>query len=139
MNLYKLHSNPKKLNLYNELSDVIMTDEGFVKFGKFEKLGFTLHRDDDKPSFIAFNPIQLTWFKNGKMHRDGDNPSMITDAGLYWHKHGDLHRDDGPAVISKNGVCKYYWSGAFVKSEYISQEEAKKLIDYYTKEAKSKK
>lgn len=41
------------------------------------------------------------WYKNGKLHRNGDLPAIIyTDGSQFWLKNGKYHRDDGPARIS---------------------------------------
>jgi hypothetical protein len=56
----------------------------------------------------------LNWFKNGKLHRDGDKPSNIwSDGTLWWFKNGKPHRDgDLPAYIGSDGILQWYKNGA---------------------------
>jgi protein associated with RNAse G/E len=44
------------------------------------------------------------WYKNGKLHRDRDEPAVIkADGSRWWYKDGKYHRDgDEPAVIYAN-------------------------------------
>ena len=55
---------------------------------------------DDTPEIIKVKK----WFKDGKLHRDGDLPAVITSDGTrIWYRHGKRHRDgDLPAVIVIN-------------------------------------
>ena len=62
-----------------------------------------LHRDGDQPAKICAN----------KLHRDGDRPAIICVNGYKaYFKEGLLHRDgDEPAVIRENGDKEYYKHG----------------------------
>ena len=55
----------------------------------------------------------LEWYKNGKLHRDGDLPAAIdADGTLHWYKNGEPHRDDNkPAVIRADGTLEWYKNG----------------------------
>lgn len=60
-----------------------------------------LHRDGDLPARIWPDGLQ-EWFKNGKKHRDGDLPAFISSSGLVkkWYIRGHLHREGNlPAII----------------------------------------
>lgn len=50
------------------------------------------------------------WYKDGELHRDGDQPAIIYDDGSrYWYQHGQVHRDaDKPAVICADGYQAWY-------------------------------
>jgi hypothetical protein len=53
------------------------------------------------------------WRMNGVVHRDGDQPAIITEDGdMYWYSHG-LRLDDGdqPAIILRNGKKYWYFHG----------------------------
>lgn len=68
-----------------------------------------LHRDGDQPSKIDANGGQY-WYKNGLRHRDGDQPAMVCSNGdQCWYKNGLLHRDgDLPAIVRANGDTCWY-------------------------------
>ena len=70
------------------------------------------HRENDQPAVITSNGSKH-WFKNGKIHRDNDQPGLIYSNGIkYWYKDGDLHRDnDQPAIIFYSGVQRWYKDG----------------------------
>ena len=43
----------------------------------------------------------LIWYKDGEIHRDGDQPAMFQDKkGKIWYKDGKKHRDVGPAFLN---------------------------------------
>jgi hypothetical protein len=57
-------------------------------------------------SLINGNVISKCWHKNGKIHREGDVPAVITynfkekESKRMWYKKGRIHRDgDNPAQI----------------------------------------
>ena len=70
------------------------------------------HREGDQPAIIWANGIQY-WYKEGKMHRDGDQPAIIFVNGTQrWYKEGNLHRDgDKPAIIFANGNQEWWKEG----------------------------
>ena len=70
-----------------------------------------LHRDGDLPAIVWKNGGK-EWYKNGKYHRDGDLPAIeYADGDKYWWKNGKLHRDgDLPAIeYAKGKKYKKYW------------------------------
>jgi hypothetical protein len=71
-----------------------------------------LHRDGDLPALIWADGSQY-WFKHGKLHRDGDLPAQIHSNGTQlWYQHGKLHRDgDLPAAICSIGTQSWYQHG----------------------------
>jgi hypothetical protein len=71
-----------------------------------------LHRDGDLPARI-FTDGANYWYKEGKCHRDGDLPARIFAAGTKsWYKKGKQHRDgDLPAVILASGDQYWYKEG----------------------------
>ena len=58
---------------------------------------------------IRFTAGDKEWYKEGKLHRDGDLPAVIwADGDKEWYKEGKWHRDgDLPAVIQADG--RQYW------------------------------
>lgn len=54
------------------------------------------------------------WHKEGKLHRDGDKPTIIGGDGTQkWLQNGIPHRDPelGPAVIYPDGEVEYWIEG----------------------------
>ena len=49
------------------------------------------------------------WYKDGKRHRDGDEPAIIeSDGKLFYYKNGKQHRGNGlPAIICADGEVFY--------------------------------
>ena len=94
----------------------IVTQEEIRKhFIRYDELGNTLingkyHSVDDKPIIIN---NKMTWYKNGIIHRGGDQPSIIDQGSRYWYKNGVLHRDfDLPAmIIYPSGNKRWYKNG----------------------------
>ena len=70
------------------------------------------HREEDQPAVICANG-HLLWYKKGKHHRDGDQPAVFyADGTQKWLKEGKLHRDgDQPAIFFSNGFQKWYKEG----------------------------
>ena len=68
-----------------------------------------LHREGDQPAIIQADGSQ-EWFKEGKLNRDGDKPAKIEANGTqHWYKEGNLHREgDQPAIIEANGNQEWY-------------------------------
>lgn len=80
--------------------------ERFVIIEKFEgnlfKIGTT---EDNEIEYIRF------FDKNGEVHRNNGNPSIITKDVMMWHKNGRLHRTHGkPAVIRETPKIRRYYS-----------------------------
>ena len=96
----------------------------WYKFGE-------IHRDNDQPAEITADPhyeiINIldkyefygylegefemiscpyqAWYHNGNIHRDNDQPAIITKKGAkIWVTNGKIHRDKNPAII----VPKYH-------------------------------
>src|SRR5208283_3960173 len=51
-------------------------------------------------SFIKYAGNCRIWYKNGKIHQDGDLPAIMWDNGdNVWYQNGEIYRDnDQPAV-----------------------------------------
>ena len=62
---------------------------------------------------VTIRRLGIYWHKNGKSHRDNDQPASITVGGSYhWIKNGNLHRDnDKPAVIWTDRDKRWYKNG----------------------------
>lgn len=75
------------------------------------KMHVDMHRDGDRPAFIAANGDQA-YMQHGKLHRNGDEPAFVgADGSLGWYQNGELHRDHGPAFISADGMKQYAQHG----------------------------
>jgi len=91
--------------------------ERFVMVEKFEggsfKIGTT---EDNEIEYIRF------FNKNGELHRNNGNPSIITKDIIMWHKNGKLHRTHGkPAIIRESPkIRRYYYYNYF---QNLSEEE----------------
>ena len=48
-----------------------------------------------------YQDVTQEWYKDGKLHRDNDQPAIIyADGTKFWYKEGKYHReDDQPAII----------------------------------------
>lgn len=90
------------------------------------------YNDDEKYEVCYKNDIKVSeaWYKNGKYHRDDDEPAFISynDSGdVYmqqWYKNGELHRDnDEPAHIRilRNKVIDEQW---YVDGELIKENHS---------------
>ena len=59
------------------------------------------HREGDQPAVIRADGSQ-EWYKNGKLHREGDEPAYIgADGTQEWFKNGYRHREFGPALNNR--------------------------------------
>lgn len=77
-----------------------------------------LHRDGDLPALIC-NAGQKEWYKNGLRHRD-NGPAVISTTQESYYKYGSRHRDDNlPATTNytllKNGDKKIESEEYFVE------------------------
>jgi starvation-inducible outer membrane lipoprotein len=58
------------------------------------------------------------WYKNGKIHRDNDQPAVIdVDGYKAWHKNGEYHRDNNLPAIIKDDMKWWYINGKYIKTE----------------------
>jgi hypothetical protein len=68
----------------------LYTYKDFEDRTEFYKNG-RLHRDGDKPAIIRVDGTQH-WFKDGKRHRGGDNPAVIwADGRKEWYRNGEKY------------------------------------------------
>ena len=69
------------------------------------------HSLNDEPAVITSNCKM--WYKNGKLHREGDKPAIEHKNGTRnWYKFGKLHREgDLPAVEFLYGTKMWYYNG----------------------------
>lgn len=67
-----------------------------------------LHREGDLPAMVSSKCCK--WFFEGKLHRDGDLPAIeCTNGGREWWTNDLRHRDgDLPAVEHANGDCEWW-------------------------------
>ena len=90
---------------------VVLDNHGIKSWYKNGKL----HRDGDLPaSIIEPEPGKFWkfWYKNGVKHRGNDLPALISNDLQQWCKFGMLHRDGGkPAVIYADGKEEYWIDG----------------------------
>ena len=79
---------------------------------------YIFHNHDNDFVFIYPNGSKH-WYKNGKHHRDNDQPAIIHSNGTkWWYKNGKRHRDnDQPAIIHSDGSKWWYKNDEFTKSE----------------------
>jgi hypothetical protein len=98
----------------------IIADNGTYKV--WYKQG-KIHREGDLPA-ITRNEQYQEWYRNGRLHRDRDLPAIIGTNFREWYKNGKLHRDgDQPAVIDLQLQLREWWvNGIFIKSERDNEE-----------------
>lgn len=78
-----------------------------------------LHRDGDKPAVISANG-SLAWYQNNQLHRDNDKPAYIGRYGsLGWYQNDQMHRLCGPARIYPRGTLEWCISGENITQEVI--------------------
>lgn len=72
-----------------------------------------LHRENDNPAVIYGRDQVKQWYNNGKLHRENDNPAVIYyDRFKEWYIYGQRHRDnDKPAVIYNDGFQEWWRHG----------------------------
>jgi len=70
------------------------------------------HREGDQPAVIYADGTQ-EWCKEGLIHREGDLPAKIYPNGTQeWFQEGKRHRDgDQPAIIYANGNQVWWKEG----------------------------
>ena len=71
-----------------------------------------LHRDGDMPALVSISGLQA-WYKDGKLHRDNDMPAIVhVNGDKEWVKDGYWHRDgDLPAIVYASGAMEWYTNG----------------------------
>lgn len=57
----------------------------------------------------------ISYFKNNKLHRDNDLPSIISNNGdMRWYKDNKIHRENKPAFSSSCGtILLWYRNGGY--------------------------
>jgi hypothetical protein len=82
------------------------------------------------------------WYRNGKLHRDGDQPAIVSNdyTAWYqqpaivsndytaWYQRGHLHRIGGPAVVHANGCLEWFFEGYRITREELEWIMARPLI-----------
>jgi len=82
--------------------------------GRFWFKDNKMHGEGDSPASIYYNDVVI-WAKNGVKHRD-NGPAMEFNTGVNkWYHNGQLHRIDGPAIERPNGDNEWYEYGKFIK------------------------
>jgi hypothetical protein len=90
---------------------------GDTGIDKSEFVNKPVHRDEviDRGNGVVqeYKDGVESWYKDGKLHRDGDKPAIIwADGSKCWYKDGLQHRDnDLPAVIWADGTQEWYRNG----------------------------
>lgn len=51
------------------------------------------------------------WFRDGRLHRCGDQPAILTPDYTIYCKFGDIHRTDGPAIYGPFDLVEWYVNG----------------------------
>jgi len=75
------------------------------------------------------------YYKNGKLHRDGDLPAIENrDGEKHYYKNGKRHRDGNlPAVELPNGMIRYYKNGKQHRDGNLPAVELPDGTKYYYK------
>ena len=115
----------------------IINNEAFlfrdtIKMKNLESLrldGLILYEFNDG-SYVTINSINLIeWYdSDGKQHRDGDMPALISTNGyMMYSNHDKIHRVGGPAFIRDDGSVAYWLDGVY----YPDEEEYKNRVREY--------
>lgn len=68
---------------------------------------------NDNPFVISGAQV---WLRDGKIHRDGDEPAIIYGSGKKeWCVDDKTHREDGPAVINEDGTQEWWIDGQRIR------------------------
>jgi hypothetical protein len=71
------------------------------------------------------------WYINGKLHRE-DGPAMITSDGIKrWFLKGEYHREDGPAIEYPNGDKSWYLNGKYHREDGPALEFSDGVNSWY--------
>ena len=101
------------LNYWKSHSEYkIIEEQGIKEWYRNGKL----HRDGDLPAVECVNGTK-EWYRNGKLHREGDLPAVVCQCNehsiyKFWYRNGELHREgDLPAIEWPNGTKYWYKNG----------------------------
>ena len=88
----------------------IRRDDGTAEWRRNGKL----HRDGDEPAVVYGNGTKV-WYKDGKKHRDGDRPAIeYANGDMFWYVRGTNHRDGGqPAIVMADGDMSWMINGKY--------------------------
>ena len=107
------------LHSYDD-SPAVVADNGTYKV--WYKQG-KIHREGDLPA-ITRNEQYQEWYRYGELHRDGDLPAIIgSDNHQEWYKNGELHRDGEEPALIDGQLRQWYKNGRFIKSEGDDEEQ----------------
>lgn len=67
--------------------------------------------------------------QNNDLHRDNDEPALVTKNGTYWCVNNKLHRSNGPAFISSLGTEMYYWKNIHIEKEMWDASATMSIAD----------
>lgn len=81
--------------------------------------------------------ITWDWYRNGLLHRDGNQPACIRPEALYWMQKGKLHRTDGPAKVFYDTNEKVYAIDGVTMSrdEFIVHYEFIHMAEYHEEDS----
>lgn len=79
---------------------------------------------------IIINKYNKFWYKYGKLHRENNMPSFITNSKTKYHKYGKSHRIDGPAVILLRDEEIWYKNGKLHRDNDINGNIQPSVICY---------
>ena len=82
------------------------------------------HRDGDLPTIITPRGRQ-EWCQHGKRHRDDDLPAIVgEDRSLIWYQYNEVHRDnDLPAKTFADGSQEWYQRGKLHRDDDLPAVE----------------
>jgi len=84
-------------------------------FDFFKLKTITLNNSEGVPKnytgIIKWETARISFYKNGKLHREGGPAIIYTTALRYWYKEGKIHRLDGPAIKYSNKEYDWWIEG----------------------------
>lgn len=85
-----------------------------------------VHRDGDEPA-VTYQSGTQEWVKNNKWHREGDKPAVIdSDGEMTWAVDDKRHRETGPARIKADGTEEYWLDDKKVTKEQWEKRTGRK-------------
>ena len=84
---------------------------GGVAGYEWTQLDSEYHSENDEPGWYDTGTSRSTWFRYGKIHRDGDKPAHIQGDVYVWYQNGYIHRDGDQPAYTDKWTTKYFQNG----------------------------
>jgi hypothetical protein len=113
-----LHTPDDRPTIIKTNGDELWYDDGVLwKIYSSRDEKTTEHHENGVESIEQWG--EVTWYKNGNVHRDGGLPAFENEDGdKRWYVNGELHRDGGlPAIEDADGDREWYVNGCRYRAD----------------------